>query len=156
MVEILKKYYPGILAALLVAVLFIIRVISPGNFKPDAEKNSKPAFTGDNLIHLTELNAAQMDYSLILLDNAQTKPGEAVRSISLSPSDILRESSLKQINLLAGKKVLVAEELSIAVRSWNLLTQLGIKELYVLVNKPDNESFKYKFRPTRSEVDNRN
>jgi hypothetical protein len=56
-------------------------------------------------------------------------------AVHTSPDEILSEKVYKKIHKHDGPKILVSDDQSIAARVWMILSQIGIKDLYIL-NEP--------------------
>ena len=67
--------------------------------------------------------------------------------ISILPDAILNKDNLNKINKFNGKIFLTSPDQALSARIWMVLSQMGIKNLYILTNDNDNETFKNKFRP---------
>jgi len=114
--------------------LIIVRAINHDHFRNDATKWAEKSIDGSNLVDLSRLNTLNGNVLIvnitsgkdILLDNAE--------SLTLDPDKILIKSNFKQLHDHCGSIVLVSEDIALGARMWMLLSQMGIKNLYILKN----------------------
>lgn len=141
-----------------VLILVIIRSVSTNHFKPDAPRLAEPSATGSNLISNDEIVSLSGEILLINLSEVKADIAEIVTEtevLNITPDAILEKSGFKKIASHKGSVVLYSSDVSVASRMWMFLSQMGIKNLYILTNDKNNESFKNKFRPdtlTRPEL----
>lgn len=142
----------------LVLVLVVIRSAGINHFKIDAKLLAAPSLTRSNLISNSDLASMSGEILLVSLgeDNAFTTDNISVtETIKLAADEILEKSNFKKMNGHSGPIVIFSSDASVSARMWMFLSQMGIKNLYILTNDKDNESFKNKFRPdtlTRPEL----
>lgn len=148
MIALIKKYSLVSLVSTFILVLLVLRLSSGTKFRPDAEKHSQEGLSGSNIVDKARVLESPASFSII---NLEHNSGETLFSlsqeISIDPGDILDKDILNTIKGLDGSKVLVSNNIELAARSWVLLSQKGIKDLFIMSDESTSEEFKYKFRP---------
>lgn len=156
--KILKQFRIALVIVIPVLILVIIRSVSTNHFKPDANKLAEPSVMRSNLISNEEISAASGEILLINLNEASLEGawiGTDAEILNVTPEAVLEKSIIKKLSGFSGKSVLVSSDASVSARMWMFLSQMGVKNLYILTNDKENESFKNKFRPdtlTRPEL----
>jgi len=118
---------------LLVLSLVLIRTISPGNFKYDAVKWAEPSATGSNIINEAQLDA--MTGKKLLVDlGAEPVSGSRFGNITvkMDPGSILDKPYMKLIRKNVGPVILYSEDISEVARIWMILSEMGVRDLYIL------------------------
>lgn len=131
--KFLKQYRIILAIFLLVLILVLIRTISPGNFKYDAAKWAEPSATGSNIISEAQLDA--MSGKKLLVDLG-TEPVSDSRfgniTVKMDPGSILDKPNMKLIRKNRGPVVLYSEDISEVARIWMILSETGVRDLYIL------------------------
>lgn len=131
--KFLKQYRIILALFLLVFILVMIRTISPGNFKYDAVKWAEPSATGSNIISETQLDA--MTGKKLLVDLG-TEPVSGSRfgniTVRIDPGSILDKQNIRLIHKNRGPVILSSDNISEAATIWMILSQMGVKDLYIL------------------------
>lgn len=141
-----------------VMILVIIRSVSPNHFRPDAKKLAEPSVMRSNMISYSEMASVSGNILLINLGGHKAEGFDQSTKIEvsdISPDNILEKSVLKRLSAFNGRIVLFSSDTFVSARMWMLLSQMGIKNLFILTDDKENESFKNKFRPdtlTRPEL----
>lgn len=146
--ELIRKYKAILLVVIPIVILVIFRATGTNHFGPDAKKLAEASFSGLNIIIPDKVNQLNGDKLLINLGKDVIKhnfEGAIVKVIS--PDSILAKENIRMMKKHEGPIVLYSSENSISVRLWMLLSQMGIKDLYVLSENSDPEVLKYEFRP---------
>ena len=131
--KFLKQYRIILAVFLLVLTLVMIRTISPGNFKYDAVKWADPSATGSNIISEAQLDA--MTGKKLLVDlGAEPVSDNRFENITvrIDPGSILDKPNLKLLRKNRGPVVLYAEDISEVAKIWMILSEMGIRDLYIL------------------------
>jgi hypothetical protein len=129
-----------------ILLLVIVRWNNPGFFRDDAGKWAQFSVNGENVIGSHQL-AAMENAILILLDSTQTIQVSATENkVVIDPEKITEKDFIKKLREFRGAKVLISPEPLVAAKSWMILSQLGVTNLYLL-NDNNNEKLKYDFRP---------
>ena len=146
--NILRQYWSvfAVLFIVLVAVLF--RTFNPGSFKYDARKLAEPSVMRSNIItedQVSELKSKKLINDIGTSGNVNEKFRDFI--IKISPDSILEKNNLKIIRKQKGPIILAASENSVSARIWMLLSQMGLKNIFILSAESDPEELKSKFRP---------
>jgi len=131
--KFLKQYRIILAVFLSVLSLVLIRTISPGNFKYDAAKWAEPSATGSNIINEAQLDA--MTGRKLLVDlGAEPVSGSRFRNITvkMDPGSILDKPYMKLIRKNGGPVILYSEDISEVARIWMILSEMGVRDLYIL------------------------
>jgi len=144
---IFKKYRAAFAVVLPVLIIVLARTISSNHFRPDAKELAAATLTRSNLLSAIEINALPGNKLLIYLDEEVKAETGIAESVNIRPDSIIVKSNFSKIKKFKGKVILSSTDPSVSARVWMVLSQMGIKELYILTYDQDNESFKNKFRP---------
>jgi hypothetical protein len=148
--EIIKQYRIVIIIVATVLILVIIRSLGMYHFKSDAAKLAESSVMRANILTNSQVAALTGNKLLIYLgeeavsDANKYTDGEV---ISIMPDAILSKENLKMIHRFKGNILLTSPDDALSARIWMVLSQMGIKDIYILSSENDNESFKNKFRP---------
>jgi hypothetical protein len=146
--KILKKYIVVIAIALPVLILITIKTFNAAGFKYDAKRWSIPSFNGSNLVSASDTGKLKGDKLLIILD--KDSAGEFIASknrVMIAPGDILEKQSLKLMREHKGPILLFSADPGLSARIWMIISQTGIRNIYIMTSETDNELFKSEFRP---------
>lgn len=138
--KFLKQYRIILAVFLLVLILVLIRTISPGNFKYDAVKWAEPSVTGSNIINEVQLDA--MTGKKLLVDLGREPVSDSLFgniTVRVDPGSILDKTNLKLIRKNRGPVVLYSEDISEVARIWMILSEMGVKDLYILSESADEK-----------------
>ena len=130
--------YKYVLAAFAVlAVLVLIRTLNPGIFRYDAVKWAEPSVTGGNIVSPDNLQAIGNDILFVILDaDCQTPDMAGAVRLAAAPGDLLTGENLRRIRKNKGPVVLCSEDMSVSSRVWMVLSETGIRNLYILKKDP--------------------
>ena len=146
--EIFKKYKAIILIVLPLLILVLIRSAGSYHFKPDAEKLAEPSFINSNIIGKDQLASIPGDKLIISLTDLQDNEKNTLGNVlEIAPGDILLKENIDKIKNNTGPVLLYSGDPAITSRIWMVLTQMGIKNIFILTFNPDNEVLKHEFRP---------
>lgn len=138
--KFLKQYRIILSIFILVLILVLIRTLSPGNFKYDAVKWAEPSATGSNIINEAQMEA--MTGKKLLVDMG-TEPVSANRfgntSVRMEPGSILEKPQIRLIRKNKGPVILYSDNISEAAKLWMILSEMGIKDLYILSGSTTEE-----------------
>jgi hypothetical protein len=131
--KFLKKYRIILALFTLILILVLLRTVSPGNFKYDAVKWAEPSVTGSNIITEAQIEAMPGKKLLVCLG---TEPVSGSRvgdiTVKMDPGSVLDKTYLRQIRKNKGPVILFSEDISVAAKVWMILSEMGIKDLYIL------------------------
>ena len=151
MMKHLRPYLPVILIVIPLIVLVLVRAYTPGVFKPDANKLAGASFNGANLLNKEQVAALAGKPLIVKLIKENAIPGNPVSDTLYVAADrLLDRGNLKTIHTFHGPVLLVSDDPAISAKAWMILSQMGYRDLFVLVKKDSSEVLKYKFRPDTS------
>ena len=129
----LKQYWTILAVFLILIIMVLIRTINPNNFRYDAVKWAKPSATGSNIIDEVHLDAISGKRLLIDLG---TEPVSGSRfsniTVRMDPGSILDKPNMRLIRKNNGPVILYSENISDAAKIWMILSEMGIKDLFIL------------------------
>jgi len=129
----LKQYRVILAVFLLVLILVLIRAISPCNFKYDAVKWALPSATGSNIITESQLDAMTGKKLLVDLGTEPVSGGRFGNiTLRMDPGSILYKPNIRLIRKNRGPVILYSENISEAAKIWMILSEMGVKDLYIL------------------------
>ena len=138
--KFLKQYRIILAVFLLIFILVMIRTVSPGNFKYDAVKWAEPSATGSNIISEAQLDA--MTGNKLLVDlGTEPVSGSRYESITvrMDPGSILDKPNIRLIYKNRGPVILYSENTSEVAGIWMILSEMGVKDLYILSDSADEK-----------------
>jgi hypothetical protein len=142
------KKYKIILAVIVpVMLLVIVRSLDSNQFKPDAVKWAEPSMARANLINSEKFTSLSGEKLLIVLDGASHSIQGDVKLISITSESLLQKENIKLIKKNDGPILLLAPENSSAASIWMIMSQMGIKDIYISEESGGSEEFKHEFRP---------
>lgn len=144
-----KRAVIVVLVVILVAVIAMILIGASGNgrFRHDAAKWAQPTIDHTNILTKAQLDNLSGNTLLVDLSDQGNLLKDDQGVINIPVSEILEKDNQKMLRDHEGNIVLASEDRALSARIWMLLSQMGIKNLYVLDTSADNEALKYKFRP---------
>jgi hypothetical protein len=146
MVKIINKYRVIIFIILPILILILFRTYYANNFKSDAKKWAEPSITRSNIIsgeNFGNLAGRKLIINLSGEYNGINEMGNVLLNV---PADsILSKKNLNAIRKHQGPVLLFSSETSVSSRIWMILSQMGIKNIFILTSDSDDETFKNKF-----------
>lgn len=131
------KYKYVLAAVVVLAVLVLIRAFNPNIFRYDAARWAEPSVTGENIVTPEKLPATGDNILLVLLDPDCLVPDIAgAVKLTTAPGDLLSGENLRKIRKNKGPVVLCSEDMSVSSRVWMILSETGIRQLYILKKDP--------------------
>jgi hypothetical protein len=112
--------------------LIIITAASHNHFRNDAAKWASGSFDGSNIMDAAALKSTETAVLLINLDAEVIFQSNNLPTISVEPERIVEKSTFKKIHDHKGIKVIVSQDQALSGRIWMLLSQMGIRDLYIL------------------------
>ncbi len=146
--KLLKQYWLVLLILLLTAAAVLARTFCHSIFKYDAGRMAKPSALKTNLI--TEEQLSSLKGAVLLVNFGETGISgdkHANFTMQVNPDSILVPKYLDKIVSQKGPVILSCSENSVSARIWMVLTQLGIRNLFILTADQDPEILKKEFRP---------
>jgi len=146
----IKKYRVVIFVLAPVIILVLIRLYSPGHFKPDAKSRAELSFSGANLITMKSMSEKKDKFLIVNLGEKNVQFERAENLLTVTPDSILKKEIISRIKKFNGSIAISSPDISISSGIWMLLSQMGINNLFILTNDAPGEELKYKFRPDSS------
>ena len=135
--EFLKQYRFVISIVLIVTSLILVRTFNQGNFKYDAVRWAGPSLSGSNILTEDEVKSIEGDKLIIDLGNNENVSSLFKESIMvMDPVSILGKENIRIIHRNKGPVILASGDISISVRIWMVLSEMGLKNLFIL--QPEN------------------
>ena len=133
--KFLKQYWLVISIFLLVTLLVLIRTFSQKNFRYDAVKWAAPSALGSNILAEDQISALSGNKLVINLGN-DAIINKQFRDITLEmkPESVLEKANLNLIRRNKGPVILCSDESSVSARVWMVLSEMGLKNIYILSN----------------------
>ena len=145
--DFIKKYKTILLIIVPIVILVIIRSFGTNHFKTDARKHAEASFTRSNMLTPEKASGLEGEKLLVVFEKDVIKHNLEGEIISLNPETILEKKNIRKIMQHKGPVVLISSEISVSVRAWMLLSQMGAGNIYILTEDPETEVLKYEFRP---------
>ena len=131
------KYKYVLTAVAVLAALVLIRTLNPGIFRYDAVKWAEPSVAGGNIVSPDNLQAIGNDILFVILDaDCQVPDMAGAVRLAAAPGDLLTGDNIRKIRQNKGPVVLCAGDLSVSARVWMVLSETGIRKLYILKKDP--------------------
>ncbi len=131
--KFLKHYWIVLSIFLLVVLLVLIRTFSQNNFRYDAVKWAETSVPGSNIMAKDQIPALGDKVLLINLGNkpaAGEQPTE--NTLMMNPASILEKANLNLIRKNKGPVILFSDDNSVSARVWMVLSEMGMKNIYIL------------------------
>lgn len=120
----------------LVVAMVLIRSFSRNSFRYDAARWAESSANGSNLIDGNQLAGMTGQVLLINLGSTAEVGGQFKdRTVVVHPESILERENLKLIRKNKGPVILFSVDASVSARVWMVLSEMGIKNLYILTDK---------------------
>lgn len=146
--EIIKQYKIVIFIVAPILILVLIRVLGTNHFRTDARKLAEPSLSLTNIVTPDKVAHLEGDKLLINLGKDVIKHNLTGVIIKIIPPDsILLKENLKMLRRHEGPVLLSSAETSVSVRICMILSQMGLKNIFILTEDPQPEVLKYEFRP---------
>lgn len=131
--EVLKRYWLILTIIVLVVAIVLIRSFSRDNFRYDAVRWAATSADGFNMISWDQLAEAGEQALVIRLGSTAEVPSEVKeRSVILPPGSILDKENMRMIRRNKGPVILWSDDASVSARVWMVLSEMGIKNLYIV------------------------
>ncbi|MCA1740930.1 MAG: hypothetical protein LC630_00345 [Bacteroidales bacterium] len=134
--KFLKQNWLIITILALVIALVLIRSFSRDSFRYDAVRWAASSADGSNLISTDQMVQAGEQVLLISLGTTAEVPAQVEeRSVMIPPGLILEKENMRMIRRNKGPVILWSDDASVSARVWMVLSEMGIKDLYILSDK---------------------
>ena len=113
--------------------MVLVRSVRQNSFRYDAVRWAAASADGSNLISPDQIAHAGEQVLLISLGNMTEVPAQfKEQTVMISPGEILGKEKLKLIRKNRGPVILSSDDPSASARVWMVLSEMGIKNLFVL------------------------
>jgi hypothetical protein len=134
--KFLQKNRLILIIVALVVALVLIRTFSSNSFRYDAVKWASSSADGSNLISADQLAGEGEKALLISLVSTAEMPVQFKNlTVTIPPGEILDRENIRVIRKNKGPVVLISGDTSVSARVWMVLSETGIKNLYILTDK---------------------
>ena len=113
--------------------MVLVRSVRQNSFRYDAVRWAAASADGSNLISPNQIAVAGEQVLLISLGNMTEVPAQfKEQAVMISPGEILGKEELKLIRKNRGPVILSSDDPSVSARVWMILSEMGIKNLFIL------------------------
>jgi hypothetical protein len=148
LMNLLNRYRLIIAIVLPLLILLAIRTCSSGIFKYDAKKWAEPSFNSSNIVEISEIDKLPGEKLIVYLDiNHESIGVNGEEEIQIVPDSILSRKYLHKMKDHNGPVMISSSDPALAARIWMVISQTGLRNIYILAGSNDNEVFKNEFRP---------
>ncbi len=131
--KLLKRNWLILIIMVLVAAMVLVRSVRQNSFRYDAVRWAAASADGSNLISPDQIALAGEQVLLISLGNTSEVPAQfKEQAVMISPGSILERENMKLIRKNRGPVILSSDDPSVSARVWMVLSEMGIKNLFVL------------------------
>lgn len=132
------KRYKYILAAVVVlAALAAVRAFNPAMFRYDAVEWAKKSVDGENIVTPGRVSSVGGNILFVMLDvNCKAPDITGATLLTADPGALLSGDSIRKIRRNKGPVVLCSGDISVSARVWMVLSETGIRDLYILKKDP--------------------
>jgi hypothetical protein len=131
--ELLKRYWLILTVMVLVVAVVLIRSFSHDSFRYDAVRWAVSSTDESNLISRDQMVQAGEQVLLISLGSTAEVPVQVKeRSLMILPGSVLEKENIRMIRRNKGPVILWSDNASVSARVWMVLSEMGIKNLYIL------------------------
>jgi hypothetical protein len=137
--KFLRRYWPVLSITLLAVILVMIRTYSH-NFRYDASRWAGPSALRSNIVTEDQISDMSGDILLITLGNEAPRielPKDKI--LKVNPESILEKANLSLIKKNKGPVILYSEDNSVSARVWMVLSEMGIRNIFILQDEGKNE-----------------
>lgn len=133
--KFLKQYWLVLSIFLLVVCMVLFRTFNREQFRYDAVKWAESSIPGSNLV--TEDKIMKMDGKVLLINLGNVSPSDRklqVNTVTMDPGLILEKENFEVIRKNRGPVILFSEDRSVSARVWLVLSEMGLKNIYIFQN----------------------
>ena len=134
--KLLKRNWLILAILFLVVAMVLIRSFRQSSFRYDAVRWAAMSADGSNIISPDQIAPAGERVLLISLGNMSEVPAQfKEQTVMISPGEILAKENQKLIRKNRGPVILSSDDPSVSARVWMVLSEMGIKNLFILSDK---------------------
>ncbi len=127
-----RRYWLVLSITLLAVILVMIRTYSH-NFRYDAVRWAEPSALRSNIVTEDQISGMSSDILLIALGNEAPAIEQLKDKIlNMNPESILEKTNISLIRKNKGPVILFSDDNSVSSRVWMVLSEMGIKNIYIL------------------------
>ena len=131
--KFIKQYWLVLSLFLLAVILVLIRTFSQNNFRYDAVKWAEPSAIGSNILTEDQIATLSGEILLISLGNEASIDRQFQgNTMNINPESILEKTNLNRIRKNGGPVILYSGDNSVSARVWMVLSEMGMKNIYIL------------------------
>jgi len=132
----MKRYRSFILIMLPLLVLVLYWQFGRKHFRNDARQLAGPSMGDTNIISPDQLSSLSGKKLIIFLDSCKTEPDvQQLSTRNIPAANILTDKSIRLLRNHDGPVILYSCTPSLSARIWMLLSQMGIRKVYILYKK---------------------
>jgi len=137
--KFLRQYWLVFSIFILASALVIVRSFNPDIFRYDAVKWAEPSVLGSNIVSEDQIASLEGEKLLIILENGTTSEKHfQFKTLKIKPGSILERENIRIIRRNKGPVILVADEHSVSAKLWMVLSEMGLKNIYILSDNREN------------------
>ena len=138
MIRLIKKYGLVMLVFCLVLAAVLFRALSWSGFRYDASKWAEASKDGPNIVCFADKGKTDENSLIVDIGPAfSVVDGNSGTYQRISPDSILARDKLSLIRKHKGPVILKSSDPAIAARVWMIISQKGIKNLFILRDSAD-------------------
>lgn len=143
--EKMKSLKIVLLVLAIVLVLVIVKTVEKKGFKQDAKNAIELVKSNNFIVSANEFENNITQYIIVDLDESGSPRFE--NSLNIPFEKLLDELNYQKLKNSEKKILLVSSNNSTAVKSWVILNQMDIKNVFVFNTEENPEVLKYEFQP---------
>jgi hypothetical protein len=144
--DFINRYKVVFAVVLPVLILVLIRSFGTNHFKTDATKWAEPSLSKSNIVSIGQLAGISGEKLVINLGTVNEELNkQGITILNISPASILDENNIKLIKKHKGSVLLFSTEVGVSSKIWMILSQMGLKNIFILATDSDIEVQKFKF-----------
>ncbi len=133
MKRVLKRYGFVLIIAVLLLAMVLVRAFSPHIFRYDAVRWARPTIDRSCFVTAGELVQQPGKILFLVSDPSFDLPDISGAGIlTTDAGSLLTKGNLCRIKQNQGPVVICAADASVAARIWMVLSQMGVRNLYIL------------------------
>ncbi len=138
--KFLKQYGIILSVCLLVLIPVLARTFSSRQFRYDAVRWAEPSVQGSNLVSADQLAELPGNKLIVWLggEAAPVSPFSDI-AVKMDPHSVLSSENLRLLRKNKGPVILCSDEISVSAKIWMILSETGLKNIYILSESRDNQ-----------------
>ncbi|HNR40814.1 MAG TPA: hypothetical protein PKL65_01150 [Bacteroidales bacterium] len=137
--KFLKQYWAILSVLLLVLISVLAKTFGSRQFRYDAVRWAEPSVQGLNLLSSGQLAELPGNKLIVWLgDEAVPASRFSGISVKMDPRSVLNRQNLRLLRKNKGPVILCSDEISVPAKVWMILSETGLKNIYILSDDTDN------------------